>query len=110
MPTRRPWRRTCGGSGGGGRSAGGGPARLEPAWRWARRNPAAAAVVAVVRVLVGLSGGGALWVQRQRAEQRAEAALRAGRAHDAVMALMVQAASLRQQGLWTEARAVLKQA
>jgi serine/threonine-protein kinase len=51
-----------------------------------------------------------LSVQRQRVERQAEAALREGRARDAVVALMDQASNLRQQGLWTEARAVLGQA
>jgi serine/threonine protein kinase/Flp pilus assembly protein TadD len=94
---------------------------LEHAWRWCRRNPAGAALVVAVLALVGLSVGGALWVQQQRAEaarseawqaaeRRARAGLRAGRASDAVVALMDQAARLRQQGLWTEARTVLAQA
>jgi serine/threonine protein kinase/Flp pilus assembly protein TadD len=94
---------------------------VEHAWRWCRRNPAVAALGAAVLALGGLSLAGALWVQRQRAEaalreawqqaeRRAETALRAGRAHDAVMALMDQAATLRQQGLWAEARALLAQA
>jgi serine/threonine protein kinase/Flp pilus assembly protein TadD len=83
---------------------------LEHAWRWSRRNPAVAALVAVVLALVGLAVGEALWAQWQQAERRARAALRASRAHDAVIALMDQAAKLRQQSLWPEARAVLAQA
>src|SRR5262249_6532876 len=83
---------------------------LEHAWRGCRRDPAGGALVAAVPGLGRVSVGGGLWVQRQRAEQRAEAASRARRAHDAVLALMHQAASLRRQGLWTEARAVLNQA
>jgi serine/threonine protein kinase/tetratricopeptide (TPR) repeat protein len=94
---------------------------VEHAWRWCRGNPAVAALGAAVLVLGGLSVAGALWVQRQRAdavqrealqqaERRAEAAVRAGRAQDAVTALVDQAATLRQQGLWTEARALLAQA
>jgi tetratricopeptide (TPR) repeat protein len=90
---------------------------LEHAWRWGQRNPAAAALVAAVLALVGLSTGGGLWMQRHRAEtalregrQRAEAALREARARDALKALMDQAARLRQQGLWAEARALLARA
>jgi hypothetical protein len=41
---------------------------LEHAWRWGRRNPAAAALAAAVLALIGLSVGGGLWVQRQQAE------------------------------------------
>jgi serine/threonine protein kinase/Flp pilus assembly protein TadD len=77
----------------------------EHAWRWCRRNPAAAALVAAVLALLVLSAGWGLWVQRQRGE----AARRKGRAREAVAVMMAQAAGLLRQGLWAEARAVLKQ-
>jgi serine/threonine protein kinase/Flp pilus assembly protein TadD len=101
---------------------------LGHAWRWGRRNPAGAALAAAVLALVGFSVGGGLWVQRQRAEaarvdglrraeearaegvRQTEAARRAGRAREAVAVMMEQARGLLRQGLWTEARDVLKQA
>ena len=49
-------------------------------WRWVRRKPAAAALVAMALALVGLALGGGLWLERQRAEQRAETARQEGRA------------------------------
>src|SRR5262249_57118777 len=79
---------------------------LEHAWRWCRRNPAGAAVVAAVLALVGLSVGVGLSAQRQQVE----ASRRAGRAREAVGVMMKQAAGLIRQGLWEEARAVLAQA
>jgi serine/threonine-protein kinase len=87
-------------------------------WRWSRRNPAAAAQVVAALTLVGLSVGSALWLERQRAEQRAETerqqavrreetARQEGRESKAVEAVLEQAASLQKQGRWPEARAVL---
>src|SRR5262249_43111627 len=37
-------------------------------WRWCRRKPAAAALLATALALVGLTLGGALWLERQQAE------------------------------------------
>src|SRR5262249_40028124 len=41
----------------------------ERSWRWCRRNPAAAALVATAVALVGLAFGGGLWLVQQRAER-----------------------------------------
>ena len=49
-------------------------------WRWVRRKPADAALVAMALALVGLILGGGMWLERQRAEQRAEKARQEGRA------------------------------
>ena len=67
------------------RFRGGRPIRARPPgwaerfWRWARRNPAAAALVATALALVGLAVGGGFWLQRQQAERREETARREGR-------------------------------
>src|SRR4051794_1445994 len=44
----------------------------ERTWRWGRRNPASAALVATGLALVGLAGGGGVWIVQQRADRRAE--------------------------------------
>ena len=77
-------------------------------WRWARRNPAAAALVATALALVGLAVGGGFWLQRQQAERRAETARREGRQSKAAEAVLEQAADLEKHGRWPEARAVLE--
>ena len=73
--------------------------RAEHAWRWCRRNPAAAALVATVLALCALAV--AWWT---------EAAHRQGRARQAVESAVEQVAVWMRQGRWTEAKAVLLQA
>ena len=77
---------------------------LEHAWRWCRRNPAGAALAVTVLVLVGLSVGGALWVQRQQLERRIEAQLRRERARSAIEGALGHQEDLRQRGLWEDAK------
>src|SRR5438445_505591 len=77
-------------------------------WRWGRRNPAAAALVATALALFGLALGGGLWLERQRSERRAETARQEGRESQAVEAVLEQAGALQQRGRWPEARAVLE--
>jgi serine/threonine-protein kinase len=74
-------------------------------WRWARRNPAAAALVAAALALVGLAVGGGLWLEQQQAERRAETARQEGRTWQAMEAALAQAAMFRRQGRWPEAQA-----
>jgi serine/threonine-protein kinase len=76
-------------------------------WRWSRRNPAAAALVATALAVVGLVVGGAFWLERQQAERHAETARQEGREAQAVEAVLTQAAELQKQGRWPESRAVL---
>ena len=71
--------------------------------RWARREPAAAALVATAVALVGLAVGGGFGVQRQRAAARASEAL----ASQAAQAALVRAHELQKLGHWREARAAL---
>jgi serine/threonine-protein kinase len=75
------------------------PVRL---WRWGRRKPATAGLLAALLVLFLLTVGGGWWLERQQAERQ-------GRAREAVEAALEQVPSLRRQGRWTEAEAVLKQ-
>ena len=76
-------------------------------WRLARRNPTGAALLVTVLALVGVAGGGAAWLARQRAERRTEAALRDGELRDEVGAAMAQAESLRREFHFHEAGKVL---
>ena len=80
---------------------------LERAWRWCRRNPSGAALAATVLIMVGLSVGGALWVQRQRLERRLEAELRRGRARLAIEGALEHQEDLRLRGLWDDAKVEL---
>jgi serine/threonine-protein kinase len=82
----------------------------ERSWRWCRRNPTAAALVATAVALVGLAIGGGLWLERQRAERREETARQEERESQAVNAALDKAATLRHEGRWPEARAVLEAA
>jgi tetratricopeptide (TPR) repeat protein len=77
---------------------------LEHAWRWCRRNPAGTALAVSVLVLVGLSVGGAFWVQRQQLERRMEAQLRRARAHAAIEASLGHQEDLRERGHWEDAK------
>jgi serine/threonine protein kinase/Flp pilus assembly protein TadD len=82
----------------------------EQAWRWCRRNPAGAALVAALLALVVLTAGGGLWLERQQAERRAEAARRQGLARQSVEAALEQADPRRARGRWRDVTAVLAQA
>src|SRR5438552_164368 len=48
----------------------------ERSWRWGRRNPTGAALLATALALVGLAIGGGMWAAQQLGERRAEAAQR----------------------------------
>jgi serine/threonine-protein kinase len=77
-------------------------------WRWGRRNPAAAALMATGLALVGLVIGGGFWLEWERAERRAETARQEDRAAQAVEAALEQASALGREGRWPDARAVLE--
>src|SRR5262249_42722003 len=77
-------------------------------WRWGRRNPAAAALVATALALVGLAIGGWLWLDRLQDERREEMARQEGRELQAVEAALNQTAHFLRQGRWTEARGALE--
>jgi serine/threonine-protein kinase len=82
----------------------------ERSWRWGRRNPTAAALLATALALVGLASGGGVWLVQQRAERRAEATRRDGELRHEVGTAVTQAVSLRQRFLFREARELLEQA
>ena len=71
---------------------------IERFWRWCRRNPTEAALVATALALVGLAVGGGFWLERQRAERREETARREGQQSKAAEAVLEQAAALEKQG------------
>ena len=72
-------------------------------WRWGRRKPTAAGLLAALLALFILAVGGGLWLERQQAERQ-------GRAREAVETALAEVPDLRQQGRWPEAQAVLTQA
>jgi tetratricopeptide (TPR) repeat protein len=75
----------------------------ERSWRWVRRNPVAAALVATAVALVGLGSGGGVWFVQQR--DRHDAELRRD-----IDAAVTQAASLRRGFRFDDARQLLEQA
>jgi tetratricopeptide (TPR) repeat protein len=75
----------------------------EQTWRWCRRNPTMAGLLAALLALAILAVGGGLWLERQQAERR-------GRAREAVEAALEQVPGLRRHGRWSEAHAILTQA
>ena len=76
--------------------------------RWCRRKPTSAALLATALASVGLAIAGVLWMERMRAERRAETARQEGREWEAVEAAVEKAAIFEQQGRWSEALAALE--
>src|SRR4051812_35074500 len=68
-------------------------------WRWAVREPAAAALIATTIALVALAVGGGFWAQRQKAA----AGVTMARQQQAVEAALAHADDLRKLGHWPEA-------
>jgi serine/threonine protein kinase/tetratricopeptide (TPR) repeat protein len=75
----------------------------EQTWRWCRRHPSTAALLAALCALLILASGAGLWYAQQRAEERE-------RARQVIEAALEQLPGLRRQGRWAEANAVLTQA
>jgi serine/threonine-protein kinase len=79
-------------------------------WRWCRREPAAAALLATAVAAVSVAVGGAFWVQSQQAAAREAMARQEGQASQAVLTALAQADALREQGRWPGVRAALSAA
>jgi tetratricopeptide (TPR) repeat protein len=78
-------------------------------WRWCRRNPMAAALLATALALVALASGGGVWFVQQRAERQAEMARQDLELHNDIETAVAQAASLRQGFHFGESRKLLVQ-
>ena len=72
-------------------------------WRWARRNPLAAALLLTALALVALASGGGTWLVQQRTRHNAELRRDVGRALD-------QSVSFRKEFHFREARELLETA
>ncbi len=77
-------------------------------WRWGRRNPPAAALMATVLASVGLAIGGGFWLEWERGARRAESVRQEERESRAVEAALEQASALGRQGRWPDGWAVLE--
>jgi tetratricopeptide (TPR) repeat protein len=82
----------------------------ERLWRWGRRNPTAAALLATALALVGLASGGGVWLLHQQAERRVELARLDADLRNEIRTAVAQAASLRKGFHFREARELLEQA
>ena len=84
---------------------------IERFWRWCRRNPTEAALVATALALVGL-GRGRRVLAGTTAGRSGRGDRHGGRgdSRTAAAAVLAQAADLEKQGRWPEARAVLEAA
>jgi serine/threonine-protein kinase len=82
----------------------------EQAWRWCRRNPTGAALVAALLALFLLASGAGVWFVRHQADRRAEAARQEQVLRNEVGTALVQAVSFRQGFHFREGRALLEQA
>jgi serine/threonine-protein kinase len=79
-------------------------------WRWSRRNPATAALAVVALALVGMALAAVRSMELRQVERREGTARQEAREMEAAEAVLKQAADLRKQGRWPEAREVLKSA
>jgi tetratricopeptide (TPR) repeat protein len=82
----------------------------ERLWRWGRRNPTAAALLATALAFVGLASGGGGWLVYQHGERQAEAAQRDRELRTDVGAAVAQSVSLRRGFHFKESQELLDQA
>jgi tetratricopeptide (TPR) repeat protein len=86
-------------------------ARLgEQAWRWCRRNPTMAGLLAALLALLLVATGGGVWLVRQQAERRAEASRQEQELGQEVGTALAQAVRLRQGFHFGQSRELLEQA
>jgi tetratricopeptide (TPR) repeat protein len=83
---------------------------LEQAWRWGRRNPALAGLLAALLALALLASGGGVWLVQQRAERQTEAARQAQELRQEVGTALAQAVRLRHGFHFGQGRELLEQA
>jgi serine/threonine protein kinase/Tfp pilus assembly protein PilF len=83
---------------------------LEQAWRWGRRNPTLAALLAALLALALLASGGGVWLVQRQAERQAEAARQAQALRKEVGTALGQAVRLRQGFHFGQGRELLEQA
>ena len=76
---------------------------VERLWRWCRRSPTTAGLLAALLTLFLMTVGGGWWWERQQAERRRQA-------REAAEAALTQLPTLRRQSRWPEAEAVLRHA
>jgi serine/threonine-protein kinase len=82
----------------------------ERTWRWCRRNPTMAGLLAALLVLALLATGGGVWLVRQQVERRAEAARQDQELRKEVGRALDQAVSFRKRFDFHKARELLAQA
>jgi serine/threonine-protein kinase len=82
----------------------------EQAWRWCRRNPTMAALLAALLALLLVATGGGVWLIRQQAERQAEAVRQEEALRKDVDMALAQAASFRDGFHFREGRELLEQA
>jgi tetratricopeptide (TPR) repeat protein len=81
----------------------------EQAWRWGRRNPALAALLAALLALAFLATGSVVWFVQDQATRRAEAARQDNELREEVGTIQRQALSFRKTFHFHEARELLDQ-
>jgi serine/threonine-protein kinase len=86
------------------------PPLPEQAWRWCRRNPTMAALLAALMALLLLASGGGVWLVQQHAERRVEAARREEALRKDVNTALAQSAGFRDRLYFREARELQEQA
>jgi serine/threonine-protein kinase len=85
------------------------PGLAEQAWRWCRRNPTSAGLLAALLAMALLATGGGVWLVRQQAERRAEAARQEHELRKEVRTALAQAVSFRDGFQFAKARELLEQ-
>ena len=80
------------------------------AWRWSKRNPTGAALVATALALAITFGAGGIWFVQQRAKRQAEATRQDAELHNQIAMALTQAVSFRKGFHFQEAGELLEEA
>jgi serine/threonine-protein kinase len=81
----------------------------EQAWRWCRRNPTGAGLVATLLALLLLASGGTVWFVRHQADRRVEAARQEEELRTEVATALTQAVGFRKGFQFRAGRELLEQ-